>query len=250
MSVINVYKPLGWTPLQTLEHLRVAVPSLRDHVMTYAGRLDPMAEGVLIVLTNEDRLRAATYQKLPKSYTATMLFGFSSDTYDALGLVTRGASPDVHAVQDALCDLVGEHLLPLPPYSAYKVQGKPLHWWAQQGRLHEIVVPRRAMRVTGVSAISVHEQPPHTVLDDVCRRIVLVEGSFRQDAIRAQWKEILTGTTTVLTAELSLDVTSGTYIRALAEHVGATLGCGALLLKLTRTRVGDHSISDALRLTA
>ena len=51
MSIINLYKPAGWTPLAAMEALRAVTPALAGEPMVYAGRLDPMAEGVLLVLT-------------------------------------------------------------------------------------------------------------------------------------------------------------------------------------------------------
>ncbi len=259
MSIINLYKPAGWTPLAAMEALRAQTPALAGAPMVYAGRLDPMAEGVLLVLTGEDRHTLAEHLRHDKSYVATFLLGVRSDTHDALGLVGvmgRGAlppaTPPVVVSADLLgrvADLAGTHTLPLPAWSAYKVRGRPLHAWAAEGRLAEIEVPRRDMVVHAVRDVSCGEIAPDVLLAEVGSRVAVVRGSFRHSAVLASWEAALRGWTGPLAlVTATLDVASGVYVRALAEEVGARLGCGALLLRLVRTRVGPWRSEDAIRL--
>ncbi len=249
MAVLNIYKPLGWTPLRVLDHLRKQDPSLRNTPMTYAGRLDPMAEGVLLVLTDEDRLKKEEFMKLHKAYEATFLFGFSTDSYDALGLANQGSFVDQKTIATELQLLKGVHNLPFPPYSSYKVQGKPLHWWAHHQRLDEIFLPIKKMHVLHVSDISLKTCSAQNVLKNITDTISLVTGDFRQEACIDRWRSLLTNDEILITATLTLEVTSGTYIRSLAHALGEKLGCGALLLHLKRTAVGEYRIDSSLHLT-
>ncbi|MDX1535908.1 MAG: hypothetical protein R3346_04075, partial [Candidatus Spechtbacterales bacterium] len=79
-DVLNIYKPLGFTPLQAIEQYREINPEYSNVKMGYAGRLDPLAEGVLIVPTGETLKKQKEYMDLDKKYTAKILFGFSTDT--------------------------------------------------------------------------------------------------------------------------------------------------------------------------
>ena len=130
--ILVIDKPPGWTPLEAMEALRAGTPALVEEKMVYAGRLDPMAEGVLLVLTGEDRHTLAAHLGHDKQYVATFLFGVGSDTHDALGrLVSGGSSPPPAArCAEAVAALPGVHPLPLPVWSAYRVGGRPLHAWA------------------------------------------------------------------------------------------------------------------------
>ncbi len=251
MAVIVANKPLGWTPLQVIDDIREKDSRYRDSKMVYAGRLDPMAGGLLVILTDEDRFKLDEYLKKDKSYTATMLFGFKSDSLDALGIVERvagtgqGTVPGTVPMQDfdlvtgAINNLVGSHEFELPSYSAYKVQGKPLHWWAQQGRLDEIVKPKKNMTVRSVRITKSESRSAGQVLLDVTRTVGLVKGDFRQEKVVESWKRALDGVGEVLVVTAEFDVSSGTYIRTLTDEIGRELGSGALLLHLDRTRVGD-----------
>lgn len=244
MSVISFCKPLGATPLEALVQLRSERPELAHEPMTYAGRLDPMAEGLLVVLTGEDRYCAKEFQKLDKTYRVTFLLGFFSDTGDALGMVTHSDQRIPAFQEEEVRDiLLGDHDVSLPLYSSYKVQGKPLHAWARSGGLSGQDVPQRTMRVDAVRSCAVTRMPADVFLDSLVRTIGSVTGDFRQSDILARWHEVLRGVEVVSLLSCELDVQSGTYIRSLAGVLGDRLGSGALVYRLLRTRVGDLRIS-------
>ena len=86
-DILNLYKERGETPLECIERFRRANPEYKNVPMSYAGRLDPMAEGVLIILAGEANKKKSDFLSLDKEYTFDVLFGFSTDTYDVLGVM-------------------------------------------------------------------------------------------------------------------------------------------------------------------
>lgn len=248
MPIHSVYKPAGYTPLQLIDALRAKDTSLANTPIVYAGRLDPMADGVLLLLSGEDRHRKDEFLTFEKTYRATFLFGASSDSFDALGRITLGSESDPEKVKKHLQRLLGSHALPYPAYSAYKVQGKPLHWWASEGRLEELNVPVKQMHVQHLENISISRVDSNEIRKDVTDRIALIQGSFRQSETLSDWQRVLSQEGSFLIASATLTVTSGTYIRSLAQLLGEEIGCGALLLRLTRTSVGPYALEDAERL--
>ncbi len=95
MASVILNKKEGETPLQALERLRSSNSKYKDAKMTYAGRLDPMASGLLIILIGDEVKNKEKYLKLNKEYEFEVLFGFATDTYDILGKVVKNGSPDV-----------------------------------------------------------------------------------------------------------------------------------------------------------
>ncbi|MDP2315170.1 MAG: hypothetical protein Q8P41_19880 [Pseudomonadota bacterium] len=240
--ILTLHKPAGWTPLEAMEALRARTPALAGEPIVYAGRLDPMAEGLLLVLTGADRFALPEHLEHDKDYVATFLFGVASDTFDALGrLADRAHAPDLAACAAAVAALAGVHDLPLPAWSAYRVHGRPLHAWAREGRLHEIELPMRAMRVTAVHGVAAAPVRASALVDDVSARIDRVRGLFRQDEARADWEHLASDDPPLVAVRAALTVTSGTFVRALAQAMGARLGCGGLLVALRRTRVGPYA---------
>ena len=242
MAIALIHKPRGQTPLRAMTDWANGQPALAEEPRVYAGRLDPMAEGALLVLTGEDRHALQVHLRHDKTYVATFLFGVSSDTGDGLGRVAAGQGelPSVEDVLGAVKLLCGTHVLPLPVWSSHRVRGKPLWWWAQRGRSDEVEVPVRAMTVTRVAEVTARMVRAEDVAADMKTRIAEVEGDFRQDDALHAWEAVARSTSTLVEATAVLDVTSGTYVRALADLLGVRLGCGALLAALARTRVGPY----------
>ena len=81
-----IWKKWGETPLEALERLRVHLGIAKDIPMTYAGRLDPAVEGLLVILVGDECKKKDNYTKLRKTYSAEILIGVATDSYDLLGI--------------------------------------------------------------------------------------------------------------------------------------------------------------------
>lgn len=183
----------------------------RTRKVGHTGTLDPMAEGVLVILVGRAAKAAEYLVSDQKSYRATLRLGITTDTEDTTGTVLSTAEtlPSPEAVQ-AICgeQFVGKILQIPPMYSALKVNGQKLCDLARQG----IEVERKAREIE--------------ILSLTCTPI---EGSA---------------------SDYILDVTcsSGTYIRTLCADIGRALGCGGAMASLCRTMAGGYHIEDAVRI--
>ncbi|MSQ02434.1 MAG: hypothetical protein EXR71_11175 [Myxococcales bacterium] len=240
--ILSIDKPAGWTPLEALDDLRARTLALAGEKLVYAGRLDPMAEGLLLVLTGQDRFALAEHLAHDKEYVATVLFGVGSDTHDALGRLIEGSAPTLDACAAAVAALAGTHELPLPVWSSYRVKGRALHAWARASRLDEIAIPRRTMTVTAIATGEARQTRVAEVLPGIRARIERVRGEFRQPEALADWFRLAQSDPPLVLCRATLSVNSGSYVRALAHDLGVRLGCGALLLTLRRTRVGPFTL--------
>ena len=98
MSVIPCIKYIGQTPLDVVEALRETNKwDKKDVKLSYAGRLDPMAHGLMIVLKDEECANQHKWHNMNKTYEFKLLIGLSTDTYDILG-VSKKTKPKVHTV--------------------------------------------------------------------------------------------------------------------------------------------------------
>lgn len=252
-AVLNIYKPQGMTPLQVLDALRKEYVEYRDEKMTYAGRLDPMAEGVLIVLIGDAVHRKEEFLNLDKTYEVEVLFGFGTDTHDLLGMPVRYDMDELSDkwIREEVNNMEGIFQYPFPNYSSKPVNGKPLFQWAREGRLEEIVIPKRTMKVCDVNLLGMSTITIYEVMDLIGLRIENVEGDFRQEAIKNKWSAVLTEgdpEKTFCEARIEIRCASGTYIRTLVHELGKRLGDDATVTKLVRTKVGDYSSANTLRL--
>lgn len=90
-----VYKKCGQTPLDCINEIKKENKELLHLPLTYAGRLDPLARGVLIILIGDECLKKDEYLKLGKVYETTIIFGFETDTYDLMGMVNKKITPSI-----------------------------------------------------------------------------------------------------------------------------------------------------------
>lgn len=241
-----LWKRIGETPLEALESYRLAAGIASDIPLTYAGRLDPMAEGVLIALEGGECKEKERYLNLDKEYEFEVLFGASSDTGDVLGLckiVSCTGGMDEGRVRAVAERFVGKHVFPYPRFSSKTVQGKHLHEWARSGE--EVAIPSREVEIYSLTMSSAYYKSSSDILSEVLRKIDLLspQKDFRQEEIEERWKKLLAEDRKFLIARFSARVSSGTYIRTLAEKIGEATGCAALAYSIRRTRVGGYFLN-------
>lgn len=234
-NIVLVYKPAGLTPLETLNLLRQKYPFYSQSVLSYAGRLDPQAEGVMLVLVDEENKQRQQYLSLDKEYSCQILFGLSTDTGDVMGLVKEidPRTVSLDEVRQKSEELVGRHQQIAPTYSAPGIDGKNF--------TKEIEI--YALKVRTEKRFSSQE-----VMAEITKKINQVPGNnFRQKEILKRWEEILQPEKFIWQVfTITVTCSSGTYLRVLANDLGMKLGQPALVYSLKRARVGDWIEKDCL----
>jgi len=253
-SVVCVYKPLGMTPLEAIAQFKEQYPAYSHHMISYAGRLDPMAEGLLLLLVKDENKQRSMYEVLRKTYVFEILLGLQTDTYDLLGKLTRASQShcdDDDTIQQVLRSFTGKQLQPYPPYSSRTVQGKPLYWWARNDRLGEITIPKKEIEIYSISLRNQTIVSAHDLQQTIFDRIALINGNFRQEIIQQTWDTFFSLSIQQSFSILSCEVlcSSGTYVRGIANTLGEKLGCGALAYSIKRTTIGNYSLDNAISLT-
>lgn len=251
-QVLNLYKQLGETPRERLERLRIQKPHYEHEVLSYAGRLDPMAEGVMLALVGSANKRRDAYLELSKEYVLDILFGFSTDTYDVLGRVMETGDPEGisrEAVQKGLNEFRGHIDQEYPPYSSKTVEGKSLFEWARNNALSALVMPSRTVTIHSIDVEKLYKVPEPMLLSYIEDGVSRVTGDFRQDEVLRDWRRHLKkeGDREFPAATVRIECASGTYARSIAHGLGKELGCPALALHILRTKVGDYSVEKSLK---
>jgi tRNA pseudouridine55 synthase len=245
MSLHLTYKAIGETPLQALKRLRKENNIPESESMTYAGRLDPAAEGLLLILSGSDVYRKENFLGLSKTYEFEVLFGVSTDSLDVLGLVLENIAPNENACAKILAVLdtfVGTFEWPYPDFSSKTVDGKSLIEHTREG--NEIEIPLRSMTIETIDVLGTKVSTLEDLEERILTTINSVDGDFRQEEIMTRWREVMTlfGNKHFCVVKYQANVRSGTYIRTLAEKMGEAVGLPALALSIKRTKIGSMSI--------
>lgn len=204
--VLNIYKPSGITSFGVVRKIR---KKLNIRKVGHGGTLDPLAEGVLLILVGKATKQSGSLIGLSKTYKAGILLGRETDTFDTDGALIAerdSTSLTLAEIEQILHNFRGE-IEQLPPmYSAVKVEGKKLYELARKG----IEIERKSRKVNIYKLELISWSPPHLVIE--------------------------------------VDCSKGTYIRSLAHDIGQSLGCGGCIEKLVRSGVGNYRIEDSVSL--
>jgi tRNA pseudouridine55 synthase len=202
-GILVLDKPAGWTSHDAVAKVRRIADTKK---VGHLGTLDPLATGVLPLVIGRATRLAQFYTSDTKGYTATIRFGFATNTYDRDGEATTTPQEvvlDRARVESLLASFRGELNQVPPPVSAKKINGVPAYKLARQNVEVELKpVP-----------IQVHRL-----------EIEHMEGALLRVAV---------------------DCSSGTYIRSIAHELGVLHGCGAHIEELRRTHSGEFRLEQA-----
>ncbi|HYN75851.1 MAG TPA: tRNA pseudouridine(55) synthase TruB [Candidatus Limnocylindria bacterium] len=206
-GLVVVDKPAGWTSHDVVARCRRLAGTRR---VGHAGTLDPMATGVLVLGVERATKLLGHLALTDKTYWATMRLGQSTVTDDAEGEVTGGFSArdvDDAAIAGGVAALTGEIQQVPSSVSAIKVDGQRSYARVRAGE--DVRLAARPVTVSRFDVLEIRRAGDFVDLDAV------------------------------------VDCSTGTYVRALARDLGASLDVGAHLTALRRTRVGPFGLDQA-----
>lgn len=206
-GILLADKPAGMTSFGVVARIRRVLSQKNGHKMKvgHTGTLDPFATGLMIIVVGKECRNAATYSKHDKTYEATVTLGVNSSTGDPEGDLTPIS--DLRPTRDEVAAAM-DHFV---------------------GEITQTPPQFSAIKVNGRRAYDLARQGK--VVEIPARKVTvysleLLDYDYPNVKVRAQ-------------------VSSGTYIRTLAEDIGKKLRTGAYCSQLRRTTVGELSVEQA-----
>ena len=207
----------------------------------HTGTLDPFATGLLILLTGKMTKKSSDFLKLDKTYEATLKLGFTSTTGDPEGEIREVISSKHSENLGVQYQPIEDHARPTGRERATEPRNDGREGARPKLVDIELVLSPFIGKITQTppkfSAIKINGQRAYKL----ARKGADFEGPSREVTIYNI--EILDYNYPEL--RIRCDVSSGTYIRTLAEDIGEKLGTGAYLTALRRIKIGDYDIKDA-----
>ena len=279
--VLAVDKPYRWTSADVIRKLKYAAIKhfgKKNLKVGHAGTLDPLATGVLLVCIGNACKRAQELQDHDKEYIARIRFGATTPSYDLEKEVDR-RFPYEHitadAVRAALPAFLGEQEQVAPLFSAKSVDGVRAYELARKlyraGKTEAIdaaaleTLHRNRITISELELLAYSEEGievPEPSLRDPSQpqrsssgcgplpltrpRVAMGSGTSIPSSASARIHVADTSALGLPEATIRIACSKGTYIRAFARDLGETLGSGAHLSGLIRSRSGDYTIDQAL----
>ncbi|OMJ26397.1 tRNA pseudouridine synthase B [Smittium culicis] len=233
-GLIAINKPVGISSAGALNFLKKVWFPIRED-RTYDS-LD-LSQKTIQEAKNKEKSKRSKAQHLPwkvghggtLSYKAGAILGFSSDTLDIDGKITE-KSEISHITEVDISNVIPKfkcEQVQIPPiYSALKVNGKPLYYYARSGKPLPIIDKKRSVHIHDIE------------LDNV--ELISSKGSDHAKKMI----ELDNNLASFSKFHFSVSCSSGTYIRTLASDISSELGTCGLLYSLIRTKQGPFSISE------
>ena len=208
-DILLIDKPAGWTSFDVVAKIRSGIraeyrergekPTKKQLRVGHAGTLDPFATGLLIVLKGDACKKAGEFLKLDKVYTATIRLGQTSTTGDPEG--------DISDISDEVPS-IDKVKAALHKFTGEITQRPPIY---------------SAIKINGERAYKLARKGEAVIIPT--RQVTI----FSLELIDYTYPEL----------KIRVHVSSGTYIRSLAEDIGNDLGVGAYCSELRRISIAD-----------
>ena len=209
-GIVLLNKSRGISSFKAINKLKWIIGSSK---VGHAGTLDPIAEGLLIVMINNATKFSDNLMKRDKEYFVELELGYETDTYDTEGKVTEKYEGNLNISDEKILEVInsftGEIMQVPPMYSAIKINGEKLYELARKGI--EVEREARKVKIYSIREINVEHK-------EKCKISFYTE------------------------------VSSGTYIRSLVRDIGRKLGVYATMTKLVRTKIDKYSIEESVLL--
>jgi len=238
--IITEYKPVGVTCGELIK-------KYKDKEKAYVGILDPMAHGLITILTDSDIHKMKDYMKKDKLYRFKMIIGTNTDTDDILGVqILDSKSLMVHPklVIDCFNNFKSSYKQKYHLFSSYKLKRKfegkrmPLWWWLSNGyEINDDEIPARTITIHEKRIEKIETIDGNKLKDEFISKIEKIkDDKFRKEQIIKQWKEY--------EFNMKYDVfnclvyvSSGFYVRQFVKDMSDQLGVKLLVTDIERLAI-------------
>jgi tRNA pseudouridine55 synthase len=209
-GLLLIDKPTGWTSHDVVAKIRSIIHSKTGQKVKvgHAGTLDPMATGLLIVLLGGYTKKANQFLKLDKTYDCELTLGAVSSTGDAEGKISQ-VSDEIPS-EKQIKEVAAQFI----------------------GTIKQVPPAYSAIKIKGQEAYKLARAGRDLKMEP---RVVTI---YSLAIDKYDYPKL----------SFSTHVSSGTYIRSLAQDIGAKLGTGAYLSSLRRTKIGEFALEDAQKI--
>jgi len=246
-----IYKPPGILGTHIANEYKI---KLKKNKVCICGKLDPMAEGQLLLLFDDNCKNMNNYLNNSKTYKFTVLWGFKTTSDDTLGLITntRKITPcdiNYNYIESHLKHFIGQYNQQFHKYSAkhvYNITGEKhsLWKWTNLNRLSEINIPRKLVTVDYIKQLKTEKKNFYDLKKDILEILYRIDdttNSFCKNNAINNWNifdyKTLYNTNNVYITTFETHVSTGYYIRQFINDFGKQTGLLGTSININRTRI-------------
>jgi tRNA pseudouridine55 synthase len=212
---------------------------------SHTGTLDPMASGVVLILTGNEYFNKEKYIQNYKTYNFDILFGFSTDTHDGLGLIDftidHDFTIDEALLKQTINSFQGSYHQKYPEFSSKKIEGKSLWEYKRLGlSVPEVFIDGEIKNIKIGNILKVKSEDE---IDEIKNRIKEFGGNFRQAEILQRYYDAKFPPH-LLKINLEVEMSRGLYVRGLVRDIASKMKVPGIVINLVRVRDGSFGVED------
>lgn len=237
MAKFFLFKPIGKTPLEVTKEYK---KNNNINKICYVYRLDPMACGKFLVLTNEDCYDTNKYLKhVDKTYRYKLLIGIKTNTLDCLGKIEEINNSKTKNLPENLNYFFKEYYIntivqTLPKYCGYKLNNKPLWYYANNNI--DIELPKRQVKIYRNTINSIEKISGKMLKSHANNYLPHINGNFPIKTYLESWNS-LEDSNEYIIATIESHVSSGTFIRKICEDFGNYINTPCMAFHIERLTI-------------
>ena len=246
-----IYKPPGILGTTVANEYKI---KLKKKKVCICGKLDPMAEGKLLLLFDENCKNMNNYLNNNKTYRFKILWGFKTTSDDTLGLITNTTKItqfdiNYNYIETQLQHFIGQYNQYFHKYSAkpvYNINGEKhsLWEWTNLNRLNEINIPYKLVNVNYIKQIKTEKKNFNDLKKDILEILYKIDNTnntFCKDNAINNWNNFdyktLYNTEYVYITTFEAHVSTGYYIRQFINDFGQKTGLLGTSININRTHI-------------
>lgn len=246
--IVELWKPYGITSVQFVKEYQ---RQNNIEKATCTGRLDPLAQGVLMVLTDDDTKKMSSFLKKDKHYKFEMIIGIDTESHDCLSKIVDTKTQKLDKMNsrfiiEKLHQFIARYnKQKYPLVSSFVTKHnslkKPL-WWFYMNGYTDVPLPEKNIRINYHNVFQVEKKTGKELSHKFMSRIEEIknkklQGDLNTEETIFQWKNFNHKDSEFLVVSMELNVCSGFYIRRFCHDFGKFINSSAIAFDITRTKI-------------
>jgi tRNA pseudouridine(55) synthase len=249
--ITELWKPYGITSTQFVKEYQ---EKIKCNKATCTGRLDPLAQGALMILTDEDTKKMSSFLKKDKIYKFDMILGLETESHDCLSKIVN----NYNETQDILKNMDSRFIIEkmhefisrytkqkFPLVSSFVTKHdylkKPL-WWFYKNGYKNVSLPEKSIKVNYYNVLQTRKETGKILSEKFMNRIEQIKNVKLQNDLNTeetifQWKNYNQKNKEFIVVSMEMSVSTGFYIRRFCHDFGKFIGTNGIAFDITRTKI-------------
>lgn len=246
--ILTIWKPYGITSIQLIKQYQKEYDIKK---ITCVGRLDPLAQGELKILTDSDTKKMKDYLCKNKIYNFDLILGIETESHDCLSEI-KNIDNELKETNETILKKIKDFTKTyttqsFPLVSSFVISHdghkEPL-WWFYRNGYRNIQLPEKKIEIYNLNVNYIKKEKLKDITKKFMERINTIKDTCNKNEFQVedrikQWNKVneSSGNLNILRINIDINVSSGFYVRRFCHDFGKYLNSFGIAFDITRTNI-------------